>query len=56
MLRADFMDDEYIRELLHWEHPYICDHNPVQYTEKENLAMLRLPRKECLCCSAFDLT
>ncbi|KAF9566264.1 SHQ1-domain-containing protein [Agrocybe pediades] len=45
---ADFMDDEYIQELLHWEHPHISDTSSFQYTEKENLTMLRLPRKEYL--------
>lgn len=41
------MDDEYIQELIAWTHPHISDQNPFQYTDKENMAMLRLPRKEC---------
>ncbi|PPQ78136.1 hypothetical protein CVT24_006421 [Panaeolus cyanescens] len=45
---ADFVDDEYIQELLHWENPYITDGSPFEYTEKENAEMLRLPRKEYL--------
>lgn len=46
--RADYADDECIRELLAWRHPYITDTNAFQYTEEENLVMLQLPRKECL--------
>lgn len=42
------MDDEYIQELIDWTHPHISDGTPFQYTEKENVEMLRLPRKECL--------
>ncbi|PPQ77600.1 hypothetical protein CVT25_011392 [Psilocybe cyanescens] len=45
---ADFVDNEYIQELIHWSNPYIADRNPIQYTEKENMAILRLPRKEYL--------
>lgn len=41
---ADYMDDEYIQELLGWTHP-LTD-GPFEYTEKENAEMLRLPRKE----------
>lgn len=41
------MDDEYIQELIHWDHPYISNRGHYEYTEKENMAMLRLPRKEC---------
>jgi len=36
-----------IQEILDLEHPYLVDHGNVQFTEEENLAMLRLPRKEC---------
>jgi len=46
--RADYADDECIRQLLAWRHPYITDTNAFQYTEEENLVMLQLPRKECL--------
>lgn len=42
------MDDEYIQDLLEWTHPYISNQSAFQYTEKELMAMLRLPRKECL--------
>ncbi|KDR81812.1 hypothetical protein GALMADRAFT_221678 [Galerina marginata CBS 339.88] len=45
---ADFMDDEYIQELIAWAHPYISGQTEVQYSEKENMTMLRLPRKEYL--------
>ena len=45
--RADFADDEYIRELTAWSHPHATSTDEFQYTEKENLVMLRLPRKEC---------
>jgi len=45
---ADFMDDEYIRELLQWTHPHIANKESVQYTEEENLQLLSLPKKECL--------
>ena len=41
------MDDEYIQALLEWVHPHISNLSTFQYTEKENMAMLRLPRKEC---------
>jgi protein SHQ1 len=47
MTRADFMDDEYIQDLLEWSHPYISNRNVIEYTEKEIMEMLRLPRKEC---------
>ncbi len=45
--RADFADDEYIRELVSWSHPHATSTDEFQYTEKENAVMLRLPRKEC---------
>ncbi|KAJ4488170.1 SHQ1 protein-domain-containing protein [Lentinula aciculospora] len=45
---ADFADDEYIRELIGWTHPYLSDSNTFAYTEKENATMLNLPRKECV--------
>ena len=45
--RADMMDDDYIQELIQWSHPHISDHEPFQFTEKEKLAMLSLPKKEC---------
>ncbi|KAI0807205.1 SHQ1-domain-containing protein [Fomes fomentarius] len=45
---ADYADDEYIRELVAWPHPNTIATNEVQYTEKENLVMVRLPRKEYL--------
>jgi len=41
-----FMDDEYIQDLLEWNHPHISNQNAFQYTEKENMEMLRLPRRE----------
>ncbi|TFK64078.1 SHQ1-domain-containing protein [Pluteus cervinus] len=45
---ADFADDERIQELLHWKHPHVLDVQPFSYTESENMAMLRLPRREYL--------
>lgn len=52
-IRADFADHEQIEELLTWTHPHL-ESSPtapgpyaVIFTEAENLAMLRLPRKEC---------
>ena len=47
LIRADFMDDEYIQDLLEWVHPYISNQSVIEYTEKENMEMLRLPRREC---------
>jgi protein SHQ1 len=44
--RADYVDDECIQELLAWRHPYSIE-SDFQYTEEENMTMLRLPRKEC---------
>ncbi|KAI0664996.1 SHQ1-domain-containing protein [Cubamyces menziesii] len=45
---ADYADDEYIRELIAWPNPHTTSTEEFQYTEKENLVMLRLPRKEYL--------
>ncbi|KAL7283237.1 hypothetical protein ACG7TL_002664 [Trametes sanguinea] len=45
---ADYADDEYIRELIAWPNPHVTSTEEFQYTEKENLTMLRLPRKEYL--------
>ncbi|KAF5330561.1 hypothetical protein D9619_006009 [Psilocybe cf. subviscida] len=46
---ADFMDDEYIEELLTWKHPHIlASSEDFEYSEKENMEILRLPRKEYL--------
>jgi hypothetical protein len=42
------MDDDYIEELLRWVHPHIANAEPIQYTEKEELQLLSLPKKECL--------
>lgn len=36
-----------IQEILDLEHPYLVDNGGIQFTDDENLAMLRLPRKEC---------
>lgn len=44
---ADYADDEQIQELLHWKHPHCSKPESFHYTDKENLAMLTLPRKEC---------
>jgi len=47
---ADFVEDEEIRELTRWNGPYAdaAISNAIEFTEEENLAMLRLPRKEYL--------
>jgi protein SHQ1 len=48
---ADFAEDEYIKELIHWKHPYSSpspETDSFEYTEEEKLTMLRLPRKEYL--------
>lgn len=45
--RADYADDEYIQELIHWKHPHTIPHTEIEYSEEENLTMLRLPRREC---------
>ncbi|CDO70721.1 hypothetical protein BN946_scf184798.g36 [Trametes cinnabarina] len=45
---ADYADDGYIQELIAWLNPHTTSTEELQYTEKENLAMLRLPRKEYL--------
>ncbi|KAI0781128.1 SHQ1-domain-containing protein [Trametes elegans] len=45
---ADYADDEYIQELIAWPNPHATGTEDFQYTEKENLTMLRLPRKEYL--------
>jgi len=53
--RADYADSEHIEDLLSWTHPHLessfdsgpPDTNVVTFTESENDAMLRLPRKEC---------
>ncbi|KAF8739464.1 hypothetical protein AX14_009447 [Amanita brunnescens Koide BX004] len=45
---ADYADDGMIQEILNWEHPYLVDNADFLFTDEENLAMLRLPRKEYL--------
>ncbi|KAI0282729.1 SHQ1 protein-domain-containing protein [Russula brevipes] len=49
---ADFADNEQIEELLAWTHPHLespsAGGGGVIFTEAENAAMLRLPRKEYL--------
>ncbi|KAK2460574.1 hypothetical protein APHAL10511_007044 [Amanita phalloides] len=46
---ADYADDGMIQELLRWEHPYVvADHEHVEFTDEEKMAMLKLPRKEYL--------
>ncbi|ETW85517.1 hypothetical protein HETIRDRAFT_443514 [Heterobasidion irregulare TC 32-1] len=45
---ADYADPETIEELLEWEHPHLAVPVVAPFTEAENLAMLRLPRKEYL--------
>jgi protein SHQ1 len=52
--RADYADDEYIKELIQWVHPHLsATTTTFAYTEAENAAMLRLPRKECMKQLAF---
>ena len=52
-LRADFADNEQTEGLLAWTHPHLGQPSAapsvVVFTEAENAAMLRLPRKECKC-------
>ncbi|OSX64918.1 hypothetical protein POSPLADRAFT_1135835 [Postia placenta MAD-698-R-SB12] len=43
---ADFVDDEYIQELLAWASPVAGTTDGHHFTEEENATMLRLPRKE----------
>lgn len=45
--RADYADDEYIRDLLEWKHPHAGNSESFQYSDEENATILRLPRKEC---------
>ncbi|KAG1756449.1 SHQ1 protein-domain-containing protein [Suillus paluster] len=45
---ADYVDDEYIQELLAWEDPELADSAQCIFTESENMTMLNLPRKEYL--------
>lgn len=46
--RADYADDSYIQELLHWTHPHLHPTPAdVEFTDAEQLAMLNLPRREC---------
>jgi hypothetical protein len=45
--RADYVDDEYIQELLTWTDPELVDGAECVFTENENMTMLKLPRKEC---------
>lgn len=50
--RTDFIEDEWIQDLLAFEFPPnapACTHGdqPLEFTKEENLTMLRLPRKEC---------
>jgi len=51
LCRADYVDDEYIQELIRWTHPHTVPVADFQYTEAENMKMLRLPRKEYLATS-----
>lgn len=46
LCRADYADVEYIQELIAWQDPDLTNTAEVIYTEVENMAMLRLPRKE----------
>ncbi|KAI9508836.1 SHQ1-domain-containing protein [Russula earlei] len=46
---ADYADNEQMEELLAWTHPHLeSPSTSVVFTEAENAAMLRLPRKEYL--------
>jgi len=49
--RADYADNEQIEQLLAWTHPHLespSTTSTIIFTEAENAAMLRLPRKEYL--------
>lgn len=41
------MDNEYVEELIAWEHPHLATDTVASFSESENLTMLRLPQKEC---------
>lgn len=43
---ADYTEDEYIQELINWHDPDLTSTAEVVLTEDENMAILRLPRKE----------
>ncbi|KZT65490.1 SHQ1-domain-containing protein [Daedalea quercina L-15889] len=45
---ADYVEDEYIQELLYWLNPHTVSGEDFHYSEEENMTMLRLPRKEYL--------
>ncbi|KAH9934938.1 SHQ1-domain-containing protein [Fomitopsis serialis] len=45
---ADYVEDEYIQELLHWQNPHTDSTEGFHYSEEDNATMLRLPRKEYL--------
>ncbi|KAI0315850.1 SHQ1-domain-containing protein [Amylostereum chailletii] len=45
---ADYADNPMIDEVLAWEHPLLSSADDAPFTESENMAMLRLPRKEYL--------
>lgn len=51
--RADYVDDEYIQELITWTDPELVDGAEYVFTESENMMMLKLPRKECKLCLRF---
>lgn len=52
VIRADYVDDEHIQELLAFKPPPDCPWSPalpdpMVFTEQENVEMLKLPKKEC---------
>ncbi|KAF5391376.1 hypothetical protein D9757_002057 [Collybiopsis confluens] len=44
---ADFADDDNIQELIQWTNPRVSDPDSFSFTDKENMMMLDMPRKEC---------
>lgn len=47
--RADYVKDEDIQKLIQWKSPYDLsnEQQDVEFTDDENAAILRLPRKAC---------
>lgn len=52
-ISADYADDECIRQLLKWKHPYCNLTTDIEYTDQETLRILNLPRKECKLVQVF---
>lgn len=48
-IRADYVNDEDIQDIIQWKSPYDPSNSAgkIEFTEEENEDILRLPRKEC---------